>query len=726
MIAKIITGKDINGVIAYNINKVENGKATVLSAPNCITKSIRSDDFSNMKKSDFSESFRPYLDANLRTEKPVMHVILSLKENDIPDDKLKLIACRYMEGMGYGNQPFIVIKHEDVDNVHLHIVTVKVDLSGRKLNDRYEKIRSNNIRKALEKEYGLYQAEQDKLSKKERYQKDVKLANAYIDKITFKPDSVAYGEKDLKDRIATVLRYVKDMHNIDGMNAYNRVLNMFNVACYEVKGKNNKGEEYIGVEYCVINNKGAQISRGISGSTFGKNYAKKGLDERFKNETVTMKHDKLIKDARKAIKYVVTNILRQYPSGISESMLNAELSKHAMQAQFFRNEEGRLYGVSFNDNIRKVNVKGSEIKFSAAVLQNLIVEDKLSISAKDEALIMRNIKHIYNEHRKKDFYYESEMVNNLLDLRDGLLKELSDRVGDNGYNSLVMDKFIRIKFSELADIIAKETAYFNTQSKTAVEYSKRIDAKLRTDYLYGMGIGVDGDKLFSVRNRRLSIGHDLILGGLTSKARLFSKQERDLLKVIAEGDLDSITFDVSAYLSIFKYLTADDLLKVKRKMTADAVNRVLNASNEQDIKGRVELLLERGYVIHAIKRDNRYEYYVGDVYEKENTFVRLSGELSRQLDVIEYSKLYDNIRSAVLTRNGYGTFKYKLIVDIIRAIESENKRNLEKRIAELEKRNIELAMKLSGLMRKNDLKSMIDTVKNYPNDSLSNKRKIKI
>ena len=38
--------------------------------------------------------------------------------------------------MGYGNQPYLVFKHEDINRHHLHIVTVRVDENGRSIDTR--------------------------------------------------------------------------------------------------------------------------------------------------------------------------------------------------------------------------------------------------------------------------------------------------------------------------------------------------------------------------------------------------------------------------------------------------------------------------------------------------------------------------------------------------------------------------------------------------------------
>jgi type IV secretory pathway VirD2 relaxase len=100
--------------------------------------------------------FRPYLDANRNTKNPIIHISL----NPHPDDALGVddyarLSADYMERMGYGGQPYVAFLHEDIDRKHIHIVSVRVDAEGRKLKHAFERRRSDEIRRALEKEYEL-------------------------------------------------------------------------------------------------------------------------------------------------------------------------------------------------------------------------------------------------------------------------------------------------------------------------------------------------------------------------------------------------------------------------------------------------------------------------------------------------------------------------------------------------------------------------------------------
>lgn len=64
--------------------------------------------------------------------------------------------------MGYGNQPYVVYKHEDISRHHIHIVTLGVDEQGKKISDSNNFFNSKKITRALEQKYGLLPAEKQK------------------------------------------------------------------------------------------------------------------------------------------------------------------------------------------------------------------------------------------------------------------------------------------------------------------------------------------------------------------------------------------------------------------------------------------------------------------------------------------------------------------------------------------------------------------------------------
>jgi len=65
-----------------------------------------------------------------------------------------------MEHMGYGNQPYFVYKHKDLDRVHYHVVSTRIDKeTGQKIKDNYEQEKMQRYIQGLEQKYDLKQEE---------------------------------------------------------------------------------------------------------------------------------------------------------------------------------------------------------------------------------------------------------------------------------------------------------------------------------------------------------------------------------------------------------------------------------------------------------------------------------------------------------------------------------------------------------------------------------------
>jgi len=234
MVAKIGRGKSLFGALAYNMDKVKNNTATVLAGQ----KIIESPD-GTFTIPQISNSFQAHLVANRKTEKPVVHISL----NPNPDDKVnnndyKAIAKDYMSKMGYGKQPFIVFKHNDIERSHIHIVTVCVDEQGRKITDAFEKRKSMAACRELEHKYNLKSAVEKKLNRTEPI---------------FKP--VNYKAGDVKSQMAAVIRYLPKYYQYTTLGTYNALLSLFNITAEEAKGQYN-GKARQGLVYFALNEKG--------------------------------------------------------------------------------------------------------------------------------------------------------------------------------------------------------------------------------------------------------------------------------------------------------------------------------------------------------------------------------------------------------------------------------------------------------------------------------------
>ena len=133
MVAKISVGSSLYGAIAYNGEKINEAQGRLLT-----TNRIYNDGSGTVDIGKAMEGFLTFLPPQMKIEKPVVHISLNPHPEDVLTDiELQNIAREYLEKLGFGNQPYLVFKHEDIDRHHLHIVTVNVDENGKLNTDLF-------------------------------------------------------------------------------------------------------------------------------------------------------------------------------------------------------------------------------------------------------------------------------------------------------------------------------------------------------------------------------------------------------------------------------------------------------------------------------------------------------------------------------------------------------------------------------------------------------------
>lgn len=332
MIAKIGKGGNMYGAILYNQQKVdkENGAVLLLNKiPDTVD--------GKYSVAYFNKCFEPYLSANIKTEKTVRHISLNPDPADkVSDEQFTDMAQEYMERMGYGNQPYIVFKHTDIDRTHIHIVSTCVGIDGKKIPDDYDHPRSMAICRDLETKYNLQKATEQ----------EQKQANK-----VFKP--VNHKNGDIKSQIASVVRHLPKYYSFSTMGSYNALLSLFNITAEEVKGERN-GQTVNGLVYVALDENGNKASNPFRASLFGKDVGVAQLQKHFEQSNEKMKSN----PARSVLKNTVELAIH---TTSNETDFKKQLLEQGINTVVRRNDNGRIYGMTFIDHESRSVWNGSQL-----------------------------------------------------------------------------------------------------------------------------------------------------------------------------------------------------------------------------------------------------------------------------------------------------------------------------------------------------------------------------
>ena len=330
MIAKISATENLGGALGYNFKKVEKGEASILLAAEL----YQSKD-GRYTMEDVIADMEALIPKKCRTKKAVFHCSLNPHPDEkLSDELLVQIAKEYMEALGYGKQPYIVFKHNDIAREHIHIVSLRVDSKGRKIDDRFEKRRSKQITDALERKFGLIPSS--------------KVANKAVEETP----KVDIGKGNIKEQVSNVVRMVMKHYHFCSLGELNAILSVYNLAVEEVKTEF-RGKKYDGLIYVPTDGKGGKISIPINASDIGRGVGYTAVQNRMQ------KSKQNVKPLLPSVRNKVLQTMRTSPK--TEEELRQRLEEQSLRVFIRKNESGRIYGITFIDDKEGVALNGSRL-----------------------------------------------------------------------------------------------------------------------------------------------------------------------------------------------------------------------------------------------------------------------------------------------------------------------------------------------------------------------------
>jgi len=335
MVAVIKTGSSIHRILNYNENKVKEKVATCIAARNF---PLNPEQLTLNQKLN---RFLHQLQLNKNVTRNSVHISLNFhpSESRLSTEKLQEIATAYMEGIGFGKQPYLVYQHQDAGHPHIHIVSIKVRPDGSRIDmNNIGRNQSEKIRQEIEKSFKLVSAKQSQ--EKQVYQLRPIPAT-----------KVSYGKAATKAAIQAVLNTVLQ-YRYTSLPELNAVLNLYNVAASR-GAPNSRTFQTKGLFYQVLDEQKQPIGIPIKASLFYNKPTLSFLEKQFqKNETLRKAH-------AASLKTTIDDVLSKSMDSLT-SLMEA-LARKQVAVVLRQNKDGQTYGITFIDHRTQCVFNGSDL-----------------------------------------------------------------------------------------------------------------------------------------------------------------------------------------------------------------------------------------------------------------------------------------------------------------------------------------------------------------------------
>ena len=414
MIAKISATENLGGALGYNFKKVKREEASIL-----LTQGLYQNKEGTYTMEDVLADMEALIPKNCRTKKTVFHCSLNPHPDEkLSDETLMQIAKEYMEALGYGKQPYIVFKHSDIAREHIHIVSLRVNGEGKKINDKFEKRRSKKITDALERKYSLIPS--SKVT--DREMKEV--------------SKIDTTKGNIKEQVAETLLSVLKHYEFCSLGELNAILSAYNLAVEEVKTEF-RGKKYDGLVYVPTNDKGGKISTPINASDIGRGVGYIAIQNRIQKSKQT------IKPLIPTVRNKMLQAMRTSPQ--TEKDLRSRLEEQGLRVAIRKNDNGRVYGITFIDDERGVAFNGSRLgKGYSANVFNAYLSNPTHNPFLDEVLYGSPSEHLEQTATSQYLHPNTEGGDNLVDeLIEDVIEGSFTSTGNDDWKEVAWQRKLR-------------------------------------------------------------------------------------------------------------------------------------------------------------------------------------------------------------------------------------------------------------------------------------------
>lgn len=137
--------------LSYNLKKIDSGEAGIVRIENF-------PDGAEYNPAIISGYMRCWERRSQRMKKTAFHMSVNPSYEDnanLPKEKILEYIKGLMADLGYANQPYIVVEHNDIERRHFHIVSVRVDENGKGIPTHKEGTRIREYSIANQERFGF-------------------------------------------------------------------------------------------------------------------------------------------------------------------------------------------------------------------------------------------------------------------------------------------------------------------------------------------------------------------------------------------------------------------------------------------------------------------------------------------------------------------------------------------------------------------------------------------
>lgn len=338
--------KNVRNTVSYNEKKAREGEenAKVIG----FSKGISSVE-------EFNRRIEMLSRGNIRTRNEAFHAHINPGPGEsLSDEKIMEMATELMNRLGYGNQPFLVYRHDDTGRTHYHIVSSRIGPDGKRINSDYEWRRCNQYVRDMAAKYG-YTVGGRKMNEKTGNREYVRFNR---------------HEKDIKGQIENLL-WLSLKYSCSTMDEYRAVLRSMGLMMYETSEKT----------FIV---KGTHRGKPCTAAFSSGGISMDDLKKLFKESQKKDKRDK--KEER--LKNIISSGLDH---SFSYKHFRNILRKQGIDVYMARDSSGRYSSVIYIDHITKCCYSGERLgnEYSANMLN--VMENSGLWEKHQEAATTENI-----------------------------------------------------------------------------------------------------------------------------------------------------------------------------------------------------------------------------------------------------------------------------------------------------------------------------------------------